>query len=439
MEKMHVITCLPGKEKRAQLMRYDTATILRRLFFCEKSLLLSQAAWIAAIGPLEIKNTLAKMVWQNALSADALRCRFFELRFPSRFLEIGNDAPLIHLLDDIRHSPNAYAFVQAYAEVALPMLRAAYRHYRELADELGDGPSLRFLGQAISDKEEQISILKTLYPLLGCDAEDSMAKGWVTALQKKMDALGGIQMDPPGPEPQSLRDHKGYRSYQRPQQPTRDSRFHQVRFYWPDIVDSNCPYGEGMELQLRSAVSHLNEVWAVEACGLNLAAFAELLGWDFVRDGARWLYDESRHCRMGQERLLAWGFTNEDLPLGTFIYDAITRDEDPLVGLGMLYFFETKNIGRKTERARQFASMHDAMSQHDMDFDWADETIHASYGKKWISKALELRNKNMTLDDLRTQCQQLVAQVIQAAGAEETDTIHQIRKALLVKAQRLIR
>ena len=36
-------------------------------------------------------------------------------------------------------------------------------------------------------------------------------------------------------------------------------------------------YGEGMQLQLRSAISHLNEVWAIENGGLMLSAFADVL------------------------------------------------------------------------------------------------------------------------------------------------------------------
>ena len=64
------------------------------------------------------------------------------------------------------------------------------------------------------------------------------------------------------------------------------------------------PYGDGLHLQLRSAVSHLNEVWAVENAGAILEAFADSLGWEYVVDAARWLYDEARHTMMGWTRLL---------------------------------------------------------------------------------------------------------------------------------------
>ena len=48
------------------------------------------------------------------------------------------------------------------------------------------------------------------------------------------------------------------------QEPARDERYFLSSFYWPDIVDPSYAYGHGVRLQLRSAISHLNEVWAVD-------------------------------------------------------------------------------------------------------------------------------------------------------------------------------
>jgi len=78
---------LPGEQARARWMRLDTAQILKRFFFCERPLLVSMAAWIPSIGPLEIKTELPRFLWQNAQTADALRGRVFELRYPSQLME----------------------------------------------------------------------------------------------------------------------------------------------------------------------------------------------------------------------------------------------------------------------------------------------------------------------------------------------------------------
>src|SRR5206468_2830078 len=71
-------TFLLSPQPRARWMRFDTAQLLKRFFFCERSLLVSMAAWIPAIAPLEIKTGLARFIWQSAENAHALRNRVFE-------------------------------------------------------------------------------------------------------------------------------------------------------------------------------------------------------------------------------------------------------------------------------------------------------------------------------------------------------------------------
>src|SRR5258707_9667085 len=84
---------------RARWLRFDTAHILKRFFFCERSLLISQAAWIPLIAPLDMKIDTARYIWQSAETAHALRDRVFELRFPSRLLEEeATDHALIELV-----------------------------------------------------------------------------------------------------------------------------------------------------------------------------------------------------------------------------------------------------------------------------------------------------------------------------------------------------
>jgi uncharacterized ferritin-like protein (DUF455 family) len=219
-----------------------------------------------------------------------------------------------------------------------------------------------------------------------------------------------------------------------PRRPARDERFWPCRFYWPDVVAPSYPYGEGLQLQVRSAISHLNEVWAIEAGSVILSAFAGVLPWKWIHDSARWTYDESRHCRMGYERLLAWGLEPQEIPLGTYIYESASA-EDPIYLLGMLYFFETKNIRHKPARAQLFHTYGDTLSEHDMDFDWADETIHAGYGRHWLKELLAARGEDpAAYERIRERCGQLVNQYVSTATTEEVAAIKEKAGALLAKA-----
>ena len=189
-----------------------------------------------------------------------------------------------------------------------------------------------------------------------------------------------------------------------------------------------------MQLQLRSAVSHLNEVWAIESGGLMLSAFADVLPWEWIHDAARWTYDESRHCRMGYERLITWGFDLARVPLGTYIYDSASG-QDPIYRLGMLYFFETKNIRHKLTRAHLFHEYGDTLSEHDMDFDWADETIHAGYGKHWLRELLIARGEDPAAQEqIRERCGKLVSDYVATATQEEVSSIKKIAGALMERA-----
>ncbi len=429
---------LLSPQPRARWMRVDTAQLLKRFFFCERSLLVSEAAWIPAIAPLEIKTSLARFIWQSAETAHALRDRVFELRFPSRLLEEeGADHALIEIFRGVKDSPSDPAFLLSVGKVLLPALHDSYQAYLEGSDSIADGPTHRFLSLALSEKAEQMSAFEQWAELaLSRNPElraDALA--WTKAVANRLSDVGGVGVGP-SPSADAAGPLPGSKTYAIPARPARDPRFWPCRFYWPDVVDPTCPYGEGMQLQLRSAISHLNEVWAIEAGGVILSAFADSLPWEWIHNSARWTYDESRHCRMGYERLIAWGLEPAEIPLGTYIYESASG-EDPIFLLGMLYFFETKNIRHKPARAQLFHAYGDTVSEHDMDFDWADETMHAGYGKHWLKELLVIRGQDpAAYDQVRERCEQLVSDYVSTATAQEVADLKKVAGALMTKAAR---
>lgn len=429
---------LPGEHARALWMRMDTAAILKRFFFCERALIIAQAGWLAGIPQFEVKTTLPRFFWEDAMTADALRQRVFELRYPSRLMEIGDDEPLVSIFEESINAPGPEAFVLALARLFKPALLAAYQEYVDKTDQLADGPSLRFMRLAVEEKASQVASLTrfAVEMLQAAPERRSEAEAWVSALSDWLDQVGGVSLEIPKPLEKPV-ELPGRREFRLAEVPARDQRFHLCHYYWPDIVDPHFPYGEGIQLQLRSAISHLNEVWAVETGGAILQAFADDLEWEFIHDAARWTYDEARHARMGYDRLRAWRFEPHELPLGTHIFDS-ARGQDPLIRLGMLHYFETKNIGKKPKRAEAFAQYNDRMSQHDMDFDWADETIHAHYGRYWHNALREkYPDRVPDVEEVHRRCDELVAAEIAAATDEERAETHQIAEALISKAQKI--
>ncbi|MFO7632586.1 MAG: hypothetical protein R6W76_08610, partial [Caldilinea sp.] len=153
---------LRAEASRALLMRRDTAEILTRLFYLERSLIISLAGWTPAVERMETKATLARILWENSVAADRLRNRVLELRYPSRVVAPDKHRSAIALFDAARNAPSQEAFVMGMADVLFPALRAAYQTYLLLSDRISDGPSSLLLKHALSDKEEQIVSLSAL-------------------------------------------------------------------------------------------------------------------------------------------------------------------------------------------------------------------------------------------------------------------------------------
>ena len=392
--------------------RVDTAQTLTRFHYLSRALALACGGWIAATPRLDAKAALARAAWQQTLAGDAFRERVFELRYPNRFLEEGADAPLIRVVEAGIDAPDADAFLAGLAGALLPDYAQRLRAFLAQTDELDDGPTVRIVRQALADVDEQGRALDPgARPGPGTDT-------WASRLRHALETL-----EPPDGTPFRLAE-----------QPARDDAYFHSSFYWPDAIVPGYPYGEGVALQVRSAVSHLNEVWAVDTAGAILHGLAPELGWEWIRDAGRWTYDEARHMLMGKRRLEAWRLEAATIPLGGYIYEACAG-QDPLYRLGMLGYFETKNIGRKRERAEAFHAMGDTTSETDMEFDWADETLHAEYGRRWLKDLLELRGDDPeSWPAVLARCEQLVAARVAQATDEERARIVAAADALVADA-----
>jgi hypothetical protein len=399
------MSALPStRELRARL---GTANTLTMFHYCERGLALACGGWIAATPRLEDKAELARIAWERTLAADALRERVFELRYPSRFLEEGAGDGYSGVFEAAIEAPDARTFKDGLAFL-VGTLAFEYSSALLDSDPLDDGPTRRVLASALADAERAVASLGPV----------PVPDPWTRELEESLAALRAPRGTP----------------FALAEEPARDDAYFPSSFYWPDAIVPGYPYGEGVALQVRAAVSHLNEVWAVDTAGAILHGLAPELGWEWIRDAGRWTYDEARHMLMGKRRLEAWGLPAERIPLGGYIYEACAG-QDPLYRLGMLGYFETKNIGRKRERAAAFHAMGDTTSETDMEFDWADETLHAEYGRRWLKDLLAHRGEDPeSWPAVLERCEQLVAARVARATGEERARIVEAADALVAEA-----
>jgi hypothetical protein len=379
------------------------ALILKRLYFLLRELVLMQAGWLPGTAHWPSKLLLPELLWQDAITVDQLRRRILELRYPERTIDQAPDEKLVAWWRLLRDAPHGIAFVAGLAWVAKPVLRNTFARYLAETDPLDDGPTCRILRHAVQDLDEH---LHRLEEVIG-DArttrpeEHAEAVAWVNTAGAAIraavgDLLSTREQDMAPPSPTTL----GGRPFEISRVGARDTRFNCLKFGWPDSLDPAFGAGEGLQLQVRQAVHHANEIWAAEmaaACLFDLAGGAEPthfsgtetgtqkdLDPDWLVDAARWCYDEIRHCRMGYRRLRNWGFADAQIPIGSFSYDA-GAGVDPVTRLGVIFYFESTYIHTKSTRMKYFGNLGDDFSSHDMDYDWADEQVHAHYGARWLT------------------------------------------------------
>ena len=142
-------------------------------------------------------------------------------------------------------------------------------------------------------------------------------------------------------------------------------------------------------MQVWSAISHFNEIWAAEVVAASIWDF-DKQPWDFYLDLARWAWDEARHSTMGYRALQGWGWDVPELiPWGNALYNAM-GPMPPIQRLALLYYYEEGLLraGTKQIEIKILESAQDDGSVQDMDFDWADEAIHVSYGFRWLRHLL---------------------------------------------------
>ncbi|MCC6423524.1 MAG: DUF455 family protein [Phycisphaerales bacterium] len=432
---------MKARDTRAALMVPDSAAILKRFYFLLRELVLMQAGWMPGTAHWGSKLLLPEVLWQDQQTVQALRQRVLELRYPEREIDLSPDERLVACWKHLIEAPQPQAFVEALAKVVKPLLRQVFTEYLQRADALDDGPTVRILKIALTDIDEQlgrwndaIADARNVYPELIAGTDrwlDGLESTWLSAIGDLLDPRSSV--DERAYDPRKF----GGKPFAISRLGQRDRRFRLVRFGWPDALDPAFGAGEGMQLQIRQAVHHINEVWAAEmaaACIYDLGADADA---EFLTDAARWCYDEIRHCRMGYTRLDEWGFKVSEMPLGSFSYDA-GANADAITRLGIIFYFESTYIHTKSKRMHYFSEFGDRTSSHDMDFDWADEQIHAHYGAHWLKYFLEKTGDPRKPIDFRDQSEACVTAIRATATEKDKKEVMETFEQTMARARELI-
>lgn len=394
-----MVKVLPTSRATHAQARVDQASrYLKRGYVAERQLMRTLAAWFVDTSQWDFKRQLANDMWQTSRHADALRTRVLELRYPRRDVDRKYDADVLALLAECAKAKDTQEFIAGVYGVLLPELVRAYSDYLEQTDPLDDAPTVYILRHIISDKQAQIEQMQALATEVAPDLFEQSVE-WQDYLSQFTASIGGIGgLSSPSDKPLN---HvcAGRESYTIGRSVQRDSRWRPALFHLPhenkyDVEGRKSwqrieSLDKRVAMQVWSAISHFNEIWAAEVVAASMWDF-DNQPWDFYLDLARWAWDETRHSTMGYRALQGWGWDVPDLiPWGNALYNAL-GPMPPIQRLALLYYYEEGllSAGTKQVEIKILESAQDEGSVQDMDFDWADEAIHVSYGFKWLRHLL---------------------------------------------------
>lgn len=361
----------------------ECARRLQRYVAIERQLMRLGAGHLQGTPEWELKTAQARHQWEDAEHADWLTKRLPQLRCNLSGVARLASGRLGRFLEEALRSRGSVEYVTAVYGVIKPHLLCAYRRYLAETSPLADNPTCRQLGFIVEEEEAHLAWgQEALAELTSSDADRATSRAWREHLEAYLAAAGGIDGDRAWveaalPEPRSAEPFRVAR------ESARDSRFHpRVPKDWqPRTGDPT--RDKLIEMMWR----RLQEMTAVEMVGTVMIEW-EGLPWEALHDLARHLWDEMRHSLFGQSALELEGTPFTEVPswIGYAHHQMALSPRDRY---GHLVFGEMNAMQRPEPSKRAQYEFCRATARHPMmtlyqDFDWADEVLHAQYGRRWF-------------------------------------------------------
>jgi len=128
------------------------ANTIGTLRFVSVFLMETLARWIPTTPEMEVKMLLSRQVWRMAQQADRLGRRARELRAPLHYSRPPQQQYLT-ALKQLAAVSDTVDRIDAFHDVALPALAAAYKNYLSETDRLTDEPTVMICEQALTEIE----------------------------------------------------------------------------------------------------------------------------------------------------------------------------------------------------------------------------------------------------------------------------------------------
>ncbi|MGH8020446.1 MAG: hypothetical protein ACREIA_19610 [Opitutaceae bacterium] len=378
--------CTRDAGARPGLPVEETVRRLRRYVFLKSQMLFLFARRFNALPEWEVKSAIALHLWQDAEHSTWLRARITEMRTPPHHLDKTPDPALAILMAEMNTAQDSLEFLVAVYAVLKPAMAEAFRDHLDRSHPMADHPTRRLLRFALEEEEAQIAwgraAIEATLRRTGRTIDDAGLAAWRRHLETFLAAAGGVAGggERPADDLPALRADEiaGATSLV----PRRDVRFSRVWESRGAVPPSSQPVHERLWWMMNV---RLNEMHVAELVATVIADWKDQ-PWEFYHDLARHLWDETRHCLLGEIAFASQGIDFTTIPTHTGFAAYPNRELPAPDRYAFLWGIEQGLMTRSGKQAEVALARAggDELATVFQDFDWADEVLHAAIGRRWL-------------------------------------------------------
>lgn len=371
----------------------QTVLRLRRWVYVKSQLLFIFAKHFNPIPEWEVKGAISLHLWHDAEQSTWFRRRVTEMRTPPHHLDKSPDPALSAFLRELEHAGSTMEFLVGIYRVLKPAMRAAYQQHLKDAHPIADHPTRRLIQFALAEEEEHIrwgeAAIKAMETHPATLEQSRALATWESHLRSYLTAAGNINGEDERIGATDLPSPRGEQPKAAGIVPARDDRFPHVWRSRGVVPDASRPVHERLWWMMNV---RLNEMHVSELIATVIADWRDQ-PWEFYHDLARHLWDETRHCMLGEVAFASQGVDITQIPTHIGFAEYPNRELSPAERYAFLWGIEQglmSKTGKQAEVALAQAGG-DERATVFQDFDWADEVLHAAIGRRWLEPHFETR------------------------------------------------
>jgi hypothetical protein len=404
--------CAYDEAARAGFSVEENVQRLLRYGWIEKRVMEAGLYWMNPTPEWEVKEALSLHLYLASEHVKLIRNRISEMRNPPPRMDISPSTSLTAFLDELLMAEDTMERLVGLYGVLKPALLAAYQAHYERANPLIDYPTRRIVKDMLDDEEESVAWGRAAIAALTETPEaQARAAAWAEHLNAYLQAAGGITGDDDA-EVESLPAPRATGDFTPDYFPQRDERFPNTwNFVFPPHTVFHQSDASLEEKILALMCKRALEMDVPEAMA-RMIGEAQDEPWDYYVDMCRQLWDEARHAMMGEVYFENNGICDwrEKVVLHIGFSLRLNQHMTPLEAHAILYAIEQGLMPAKTGKRHEWEVSRegqDALATFFQDYDWADEVLHAQYGRRWLVPKL-----GGNRDEVIAMAQQKMAEVL---------------------------